>query len=192
MNAGAAAIENTGRSNQKAKSLPKPMKNHLHLSTRALIVLFAMASGASAQQDKMPKELDAVRMEYFRRQDAAMQPVKLWYRQQVEQLEKSAIQRGDLEAALALRKEKESLAIGQPGAPALTIIKAMYGAGERTVDVTRQVQMAVINNKLHLKGPWAFSPDPAAGIHKEIKIQYRLGVNEKTVTFKAEEELTIP
>jgi hypothetical protein len=158
-----------------------------------ILVLIAMSVlVAQAQEAKIPKELETLRTEYFRRQEAATQPVKTWYRQQLEQLEKSAMRRNDLDAAVALRKERESIAVTPGGAPPLTIIKATYGAGDRTIDVTRQVQMVVSNNKLHLKAPWGFNPAPASGIHKEIKIQYRYGENEKTVTFKQEEDLKIP
>jgi hypothetical protein len=79
-------------------------------STPWLILLAAgcMVLGAAAQEPAEPKELQEIRAEYNQRAQFALDPVKNWYRQQLEILKKVAVARNDLDTALALSKEEEA------------------------------------------------------------------------------------
>jgi hypothetical protein len=150
------------------------------------------ASVALAQDAKSTPELIKVREDYVRRQQAALQPVKTWYSQELQRMEQAAIQRRDLEGALALKQEREALALPSVGTPTLTVIKATFGAGNQTADVTKQVQALINNNAIRLKAPWGFGIDPAFGRVKELKIRYSLGGGEKNASFNQKENISLP
>jgi hypothetical protein len=70
------------------ETLPFPIDDFPH-AIGAGSVRFVFS--AAAQEARMPDDLGAVRDEYLRRTDAALLPVKLWYRQQLQQLEQNAM-----------------------------------------------------------------------------------------------------
>ena len=162
------------------------------LSCLALIAAAATAPLATAQETKSPVELKKLREDYLRRQESALQPVKTWYRQELQRLENAAVQRRDVEGALAIKQEREALGIPSVGAPIFAIIKATYGSGNQTADVTKQLQALVTNNALRMKAPWGLAVDPAFGRVKELRIRYAHGGTEKNATFTQEENISLP
>ena len=64
----------------------------------------------------------------------------------------------------------------------LEILKATYGAEEKTVDVTARIASLIENGKLNIRADTATLkvPDPAFNIVKQLSVEYKL--NGKTVT----------
>jgi DnaJ-like protein C11, C-terminal len=158
----------------------------------AIVAFVSTSTLGFAQDAKTPPELTKLREDYLRRQEAALQPVKAWYRQQLQQMEQAAMQRRDLEAALVIKQEREALGLPTVGTPTFAVIKATYGAGEQTVDVTKQIQALVSSNALRMKAPWGLGVDPAFGKVKELKIRYSHGGTEKTATFDQKDSVSLP
>ena len=64
---------------------------------------------------------------------------------------------------------------GRTGAGQLTIVQAIYGTGNRTVDVTPIVQGRVQRNTLDIDVPGGQLGDPAPGLSKELVVTYEYG-----------------
>lgn len=62
----------------------------------------------------------------------------------------------------------------------ITIVKAEYGAGETQADVTAKVQEMVARGIVKIDASNALFGDPVKGKGKTLKIQYRIGDQEKT------------
>jgi hypothetical protein len=165
--------------------------NSILRSIIVTIVTLAV-SVAFAQDPKSPPELIKLREDYLRRQESLLQPLKVWYRQELQRLEQAAIQRRDAEAALALKQEREAIGIPTVGKPTFTVIKAIYGSGDQTADVTKEIKAFVNNNALRLKAPWGLRIDPAFSKVKELKIRYSHAGTEKNATFNQDEDISLP
>jgi hypothetical protein len=162
--------------------------------TRFFIIIAAIftASLALAQDPKSPAELTKLREDYVRRQEAALQPVKAWYRQELLRMEQAAMQRRDLEGAFAIKQERDALGVLSVGTLTFAVIKATFGAGDQTADVTKQIQALINSNALRVKAPWGLGVDPAFGRIKELKIRYSHGGTEKDASFNQNENISLP
>ena len=72
--------------------------------------------GTSSESDpKEPEELVRLRQQFNQRREAALKPISASYRQQLELLIKSMTQQNQLDAALSVRRELDSLAVDEGG-----------------------------------------------------------------------------
>jgi hypothetical protein len=72
-------------------------------------IVISLAATAQEKPVKEPEELKRLRQQYQQRREAALKPITAGYQQQLELLVKSLTQRNDLDGAIAVRKELESL-----------------------------------------------------------------------------------
>lgn len=107
---------------------------------------------------------------------------------------KTARELGGAEVAKVLAEELAKIAAPaqqDTAVKVLTIIKAQYGAGEKVVDVTKQVAGAVRNNTLAVEASNDLAGDPANGVVKELRVTYKLGDEQKTVVIPEKETLQL-
>ncbi len=84
------------------------------------------------------------------------------------------------------------LAADSPAPPALEIVSARWGAGNRWTDVTSQVQKRVQGGALDMPvNPQQFTVDPAPRVHKQLQITYKLNGQQKSVTFQGQTQAHI-
>lgn len=75
-------------------------------------------------------------------------------------------------------------------APKLRVISAMYGAGDKRVDLTKQVQNAVKDGQVRMRiGNSLVSEDPAPKVVKNLVVVYSLDGDEETVQVPENGEL---
>lgn len=75
----------------------------------------------------------------------------------------------------------------------LTIIKAVYGVKNNTVDVTEAVASIVDGNQINLAPSWVLGTvDPANGVIKNVTIAYRYAGQVQIATFAQNETVRIP
>lgn len=99
---------------------------------------------------------------------------------------------GGAEVAEALVRQLGKVQAPREQAPkALTIKKALYGAGDKQIDVTDKLAAAVSNNVLSIEASNDLAGDPAHGVVKELRVTYTLGGEEKTVVVPEKETLRI-
>jgi hypothetical protein len=79
------------------------------LSRGSALAFLALVSGAifAADPPAEPAELSALRRDFDKRRAEAVRPVFSWYESELYRLERSFTTRGNLDAALAVRKERE-------------------------------------------------------------------------------------
>jgi hypothetical protein len=83
----------------------------------------------------------------------------------------------------------------EAAAPAadLVVLRATYGVGHNTVDVTAAIQSLVRNGAVHLRPKWDIGPvDPAYGVIKRVTIAYQYRGQIQVATFEQTEELDLP
>lgn len=81
---------------------------------------------------------------------------------------------------------KLSLAPSAPAEPDFEILEAQWGAGEKWVDVTEGLRKRVINHRLMMivwAGEFGSPSDPAPGVAKNLRIQYRVHGRSFTVEY---------
>ena len=74
----------------------------------------------------------------------------------------------------------------------LRIISAKYGAGNKWMDVTRQVREKITNNTLRIAASNAIAGDPLFGVVKILRLEYILDGERKTAALREGAELRIP
>ena len=75
----------------------------------------------------------------------------------------------------------------------LIILRASYGIGANTVDVTAAIQSLVKNDMVHLLPKWDIGPiDPAYGLVKRVTIAYQYQGQLQVASFEQTEELILP
>mgnify|MGYP005840610197 FL=1 len=75
--------------------------------------------------------------------------------------------------------------------PRLTIVKAIYGAGNQWADVTDALAAMVRGGSLFVQASNGLAGDPAPGVVKELRLTYDLGNERKEVTLREGEGLQI-
>jgi len=136
------------------------MHPHKPSSIIRLAVLALCVTGAFAQtpSQKEPDELVRLRQDYNLRRESALKPVEATYRQQLESLVRSLTSRGQLDAALLVRKELDALTDGgtdeEPLRKALLESKwSWFGSdGQRDVVMTFAEDGTVSHRGMH--GKW--------------------------------------
>jgi hypothetical protein len=119
-----------------------------------------LASGPLAQTSasKEPDELARLRQQYHQRREAALKPVNASYRQQLELLLKSLMQRNQLDAALVVRKEIESLEAIESGEADLRIAllhwKWSWSGDAKETDVFMDFRDDGTVSHRGMKGTW--------------------------------------
>ncbi len=78
-----------------------------------------------------------------------------------------------------------------PTGKLLSLVKAEYGAKDKSVDVTDKLRAMIENNRLSFTAGNQLAGDPAPGVVKTLKLTYRLGEEEKTVVVPENEDLTL-
>lgn len=73
----------------------------------------------------------------------------------------------------------------------LTIVKAVYGMGDKQVDVTDVVKAALRDNQLSVTAGNHLAGDPAPGIVKRLRLVYKLGDKEATVEVAEKESIEL-
>ena len=160
----------------------------------------ALADMSGAMADE-PVDLTRLRREYEKRADVVLRPLRQQYRTSLQQLQKRLTARGDLEAAVTVKQEIESLPEQGPALTlSLTILKATFGTSKkRSVDVTATVQKLVRENRLlfnekkddgELMNATFGNPHP--GSIKTLTINYKFGGRTRTVKFKQSEAISLP
>jgi hypothetical protein len=101
---------------------------------------------------------------------------------------KSSAPRADPPAPIAKVEvsPKLSLAPAAPSEPDFEILEAQWGAGEKWVDVTEDVRKRVINHRLMMMvwpGEFGSPADPAPGVAKNLRIQYRARGQDYTAEY---------
>ncbi|WP_031499643.1 hypothetical protein [Bryobacter aggregatus] len=93
---------------------------------------------------------------------------------------------------LNLPNENDRLVHGSSNSnAALQIESATWGSGNRTMDVTRELQGRMQNNRLSIRAENAmFSRDPAVGADKELVVRYRVA-NGSSQTIRVREGSTL-
>lgn len=81
------------------------MQSFRRLSLTLLATMICLLSAAEPTSDN--PELIALRREFEKRTSDALRPVFTWYEGELGRLERSATTRGNLDAALAVRQERE-------------------------------------------------------------------------------------
>ncbi|NMC19106.1 MAG: hypothetical protein GYA33_01690, partial [Thermogutta sp.] len=76
-------------------------------------------------------------------------------------------------------------------APRLTVVKAVYGAGDQWADVTDALAAMVRGGSLFVQASNALAGDPAPGVVKELRLTYDLGKERKEVALREGEGLQI-
>jgi hypothetical protein len=74
----------------------------------------------------------------------------------------------------------------------LVVVKALYGVGEHTVDVTNQLDKAISGGKLHVHVGNQLAGDPCRNTPKELVVSYRFKNREHTTTVKEGADLDLP
>jgi len=99
---------------------------------------------------------------------------------------------GGPEAAQALIAELGSFEPRPSDAPArLEIKQAVYGAGDRTVDVTDRLRAMIRANTLSVEASNSLAGDPAQGVVKQLRITYTIGGEEKTAVVPEKESIEL-
>jgi hypothetical protein len=129
----------------------------------------------------------------------------------LQELEKMLTRSNRIEEALQVRQERTSLpdrypALKEPDPEtAITpkppernpgqrfqIISARYGGREKYRDVTEKVREAVKDDSLTIRSSNALAGDPAPGVVKNLEVTYRHQGQEKTISVREGEVLTLP
>jgi len=63
------------------------------------------------------------------------------------------------------------------------IIKAIYGAGDKTIDITTQLRNQIKNNRLIMDVSNKIAGDPAPGAKKKLHIEYRVYGRKQSVDY---------
>lgn len=146
-------------------------------------------------------ELTSLRQNYELEIVRATERIRLNYITELDKLQKSLAIEGNLDAALAVRNEKEKIShIPTPAQLAqmqaitgLEIIKATYGSDSKKVDVTavvKDLQGKEASGSLLL--PVAFRDDPDFGAGKKLVVTYRFNGKESTATASEKDYLVLP
>ena len=90
----------------------------MNIKTFALACLF-VAPLALSQEADGPAELRTARATYLHQTKTATDPIKLQYSRTLESLKKAVGARGDVQGAVAIQREIDSLGLGQPNMPTL-------------------------------------------------------------------------
>jgi len=86
------------------------MKSHITLLSAVLVLsLTSLVLRAQAPNTKEPEDLARLRIEYGQRRVDALKPIMTWYEAQLEALQKKLTQSNDLDGALIVRRELESI-----------------------------------------------------------------------------------
>ena len=125
-----------------------------------LAVLAVCVTGAFAQtpSPKEPEELVRLRQDYNQRRQSVIKPIDAAYRQQLESLVRSLTVRGQLEAALLVRKELEAVVEGGTDEEALkkVLLKSKWSwfgtDGKKDVVMTFLKDGTVSHRGMH--GKW--------------------------------------
>jgi hypothetical protein len=171
-------------------------------SITIIITLLCMASFGFAQEDGVNSpELASLRQNYESEIVRVTERIRANYITQLDRLQKSLAINGNLDVALAVRKEKEK--ISQIPTPAqlaqmqaitgLEIIKATYGSDSKKVDVThvvKDLQGKEASGRLLV--PVAFREDPDFGVGKKLVVTYRFNGKETTATASEKDYLLLP
>lgn len=141
--------------------------------------------------EPVPTAFAGLRSDYMRRLDAALQPVLLAYRTDLTKRAREAATNRQAGFALACQNELALLPPPGPGCASLIIVKAMYGAGDKRIDVTKMLSGKTRQHRLHVKGPWKF-PDPLNGTPKDLEIMYRFMGEIRTRTIGGGRDFSLP
>ena len=77
-------------------------------------------------------------------------------------------------------------------APALELLSATYGAGDRRADVTEMLRHLVASGSLHVTvGNSLAGSDPAPNQPKELRVEYKLGGEQATKVVREDQTLAI-
>ncbi|GAB4140652.1 MAG: hypothetical protein Kow0040_29080 [Thermogutta sp.] len=93
------------------------------------------------------------------------------------------------EAIAAELAQRDSIAATE--APRLTVVKAVYGAGDQMVDVTDALTGMIRGGSLFVQASNGLAGDPAPGVVKELRLTYELGGERKELTLREGEGLQI-
>ena len=92
-----------------------------------------------------------------------------------------------------LRAYAKSLAAGAPPDDGgLTIVSAVYGKGDRTVDVASVLAGLVVGGRLAVRAANALAGDPAVAVAKELTVTYVWRGERRTRTVAEHEMLELP
>jgi hypothetical protein len=173
-----------------------------YLSITIIITLLCLASPGFAQEGGVDSpELTSLRQNYESEIVGVTEHIRAKYVVQLERLQKSLAINGNLDAAQAVKKEKEKISqiptpvqLAQMQAiTGLEIIKATYGSDSNKVDVTpvvKDLQVKEGSGKLLL--PVAFREDPDFGVVKKLVVTYRFNGKESTATASEKDYLLLP
>ena len=146
-------------------------------------------------------ELRSLRQNYEAEIVKATENIRANYITQLDGLQKSLGAKDNLDAALAVRKEKEKVSqiptpvqLAQLRATSdLEIIKATYGSDLKKVDVTQGVKDLLLkeaSGKLLL--PVAFREDPDFGVTKQLIVTYKYKGKEYKAAVSERNYLVLP
>jgi hypothetical protein len=77
--------------------------------------------------------------------------------------------------------------------PEFTIINAEYGTDDQRVDVLDLFRPLVSHGCLLLRAQWDLGdPDPAPGVVKDVKIDYRINGVRKSAVFRQDQDIILP
>ena len=154
----------------------------------AAFLAFSSMSLAQADSKSEPATLSRLRSTYLDKQAEAARPVRKWYAEELQRLERTLVATGDILGAAKVREERAALE-----QPALIIAKATWGTKEKTTDITQKLQTFVRGNKLDVVADDPISDvDPAPKLRKQAVITYRLGETERTITVKHFDRIKVP
>ena len=148
-------------------------------------LLFPGVSSAQSSAGKEPPELDRIRREYLQRRADAIKPIAATYQAQLESLLKKLTQNNDLEGALTIRRELDSLreggALEIPGDLQKAILENKWSwtnkAGEKGVKMTFKDDGTVSHIGMH--GTWDITGprDVTIAISDRSKVVLRFDTN---------------
>ena len=141
--------------------------------------------------EKVPSFIVTLRGEFMRRLDTALEPVFRDHLQQLDKLAREAAAHHQAELALACQRERADLPAPGPGCASLIVMKAMYGSGDKRVDVKKSLVSHIDNHRLRVTAPWKF-PDPLPGTPKDLQVTYRFIGEVHTQTFGERQEFSLP
>ena len=160
-----------------------------------LVAIIFLAAGYSYSQtnSSLPPELLNLRTQYKTKIKAATNPIRTTYINDLRNLLDQLTRRGNLDAALVVRREIEQASsydfLPDEG---LVILKATYGLGKKQNDATKKVRSMVQNNSLTVAAEDALFGDPLPGIPKVLEIKYRYKGVEETIQIPEWTKATIP
>ncbi len=166
-----------------------------------ILLLCRTSLGFALEDGAEPPGLSALRQDYEREIVRATENIRSKYIAQLGGLQNSLAVKGDLDAALAVGKEKER--ISQISTPAqlaqmqaitgLEITKATYGSDSKKINVTnpvRDLQVKEASGRLVI--PVSFRQDPDWGTAKQLIVTYKYKGKECTVTASEGDCLLLP